>query len=169
MAAGEYVSVSSQSDTEQADLARERHELATTPDAELTELTNIFIGRGLTPDLAAQVAEQMTAKDALAAHAREELGMFDQTMANPLQAALASAASFVVGALPPVLLVLLLPLGILTTAVSGVTLLLLLGLGALAAQLGGAGLMKGAIRVAFWGVVAMGCTMLVGRLFGATI
>ena len=169
MAAGEYVSVSSQADTEQADLARERHELTTAPDAELRELTNIFIGRGLTPDLAQQVAEQLTAKDALAAHAREELGILEETMANPLQAALASAAAFVVGALPPVLLTLFLPMQILTTAVGGVTLLLLLALGTVAAQLGGAGLMKGAARVAFWGVVAMGCTMLVGHLFGTAV
>ncbi len=169
MAAGEYVSVSSQADTEQADLARERQELATTPDAELRELTSIFVARGLTAALAAQVAEQLTAKDALAAHAREELGILEETMANPLQAAMASAAAFVAGALPPVLLAALVPLPVLTPAVTVLTLLLLLVLGAVAAQQGGAGLLKGATRVAFWGAVAMGCTMLVGRLFGTTV
>jgi VIT1/CCC1 family predicted Fe2+/Mn2+ transporter len=166
MAAGEYVSVSSQADTEQADLARERRELAAVPEVEKTELANIYMARGLTADLAAQVAEQLMSKDALAAHVRDELGMSEGTQARPLQAALASATAFVAGALPPLLLVLFVPLAVLTPAVIGVSLLLLLALGGLAAHLGGAGLLKGSMRVAFWGLVAMACTMLVGRLFG---
>ncbi len=167
MAAGEYVSVSSQSDTENADLARERHELATMPEHELAELTGIYVQRGLTPDLARQVAEQLTANDALSAHARDELGIHELTRARPIQAALASAAAFAVGAAPPLLLVLALPLTSLTSVVMGVTLVLLVGLGALAAQLGGAPKMRGAVRVAFWGAVAMTATSLVGKLFGA--
>jgi VIT1/CCC1 family predicted Fe2+/Mn2+ transporter len=166
MAAGEYVSVSSQADTEQADLTRERRELTTSPESERKELAGIYIARGLTPDLAAQVADQLMAHDALGAHARDELGMFEATRARPIQAALASAAAFAAGATPPLLLVLSLPLSVLTPAVAGSSLLLLLILGGLAAQLGGAPLLKGAARVAFWGAVAMGCTALVGRLFG---
>ena len=166
MAAGEYVSVSSQSDTENADLERERRELATEPEHELAELTGIYVGRGLTPELAVQVAEQLTAKDALAAHARDELGLSDLTRARPIQAALSSAAAFAVGAAPPLLLVLVLPLAILTPVVMGVSLVLLIGLGSLAARLGGAPVARGAARVAFWGAVAMAATALVGRLFG---
>lgn len=169
MAAGEYVSVSSQSDTEQADLARERHELATMPEHELAELTGIYVGRGLTPELAAQVAAQLTATDALSAHARDELGLHELTRARPIQAALSSAAAFAVGAAPPLLLVLAVPLARLTPVVMGVTLLLLVGLGALAARLGGAPVTRGAVRVAFWGAVAMAATALVGRLFGAVV
>lgn len=166
MAAGEYVSVSSQADTEQADLARERQELLTSPASEMKELTGIYISRGLSADLAAQVVKELMAKDALGAHSRDELGMSEGTQAKPLQAALSSAAAFVAGALPPVLLVLFFPLAGLSAVVMGVSLVLLVALGSLAAHLGGAGLLKGAIRVAFWGVVAMGCTMLVGRWFG---
>jgi VIT1/CCC1 family predicted Fe2+/Mn2+ transporter len=166
MAAGEYVSVSSQADTEQADLARERRELAAAPEVEKTELTNIYMARGLSADLAGQVAEQLMSKDALAAHVRDELGMSEGTQARPLQAALASAAAFVAGALPPFLLVLFVPVAVLTPAVIGISLFLLLALGGLAARLGGAALLKGSMRVAFWGLVAMACTMLVGRLFG---
>jgi vacuolar iron transporter family protein len=166
MAAGEYVSVSSQADTEQADLARERKELLTSPASEIKELTGIYISRGLSADLAAQVVKELMAKDALGAHSRDELGMSEGTQAKPLQAALSSAAAFVAGALPPVLLVLFFPLASLSAMVMGVSLVLLVALGSLAAHLGGAGLLKGAIRVAFWGVVAMGCTMLVGRWFG---
>jgi VIT1/CCC1 family predicted Fe2+/Mn2+ transporter len=165
MAAGEYVSVSSQADTEQADLARERQELLTSPASEIKELTGIYISRGLSADLAAQVVKELMAKDALGAHSRDELGMSEGTQAKPLQAALSSAAAFVAGALPPVLLVLVFPLARLSAMVMGVSLVLLVALGSLAAHLGGAGLLKGAIRVAFWGVVAMGCTMLVGRWF----
>jgi len=167
MAAGEYVSVSSQSDTENADLARERDELATMPEHELAELTGIYVARGLTPELAAQVAEQLTAKDALGAHARDELGIHELTRARPIQAALASAAAFAIGATPPLLLVLALSHAVLTTAVMGVSLVLLVALGALAAHLGGAPLARGAVRVAFWGAVAMAATALVGRIFGA--
>ncbi|MBW7932107.1 MAG: VIT family protein [Gemmatimonadaceae bacterium] len=167
MAAGEYVSVSSQSDTEQADLARERAELASMPEHERAELAAIYVDRGLTPELAGQVADQLMAKDALGAHARDELGIHEMTRARPIQAALASAAAFAVGALPPVLLVLLLPHDALETSVTAISLVLLVGLGALAARLGGAPMLRGAIRVAFWGAVAMAATALLGRLFGA--
>ena len=166
MAAGEYVSVSSQSDTEAADLARERKELATSPDLERAELAGIYVARGLTEDLAGQVADQLMAKDALAAHAHDELGLSELTRARPLQAALSSAAAFAAGAAPPLVLVILLPLASLTASVMGVSLFLLVGLGALAAQLGGAPIGRGAVRVAFWGAMAMGVTALVGRLFG---
>jgi VIT1/CCC1 family predicted Fe2+/Mn2+ transporter len=167
MAAGEYVSVSSQADTETADLARERHELATAPDLERAELARIYAARGLTPELARQVADQLMAHDALGAHARDELGMSATTRARPIQAALASAAAFAAGAAPPVLLVLLLPVSVFTPAIVGSSLVLLLALGSLAARLGGAPLVRGAARVAFWGAVAMGCTALIGRFFGA--
>ena len=166
MAAGEYVSVSSQSDTEQADLARERLELATSPGLERAELAGIYVARGLTQDLAAQVADQLMAKDALAAHAHDELGLSELTRARPLQAALSSAAAFATGAAPPLLLVILLPLATLTASVMGVSLVPLIVLGALAARLGGAPVLRGAIRVGFWGAMAMGATALVGRLFG---
>jgi VIT1/CCC1 family predicted Fe2+/Mn2+ transporter len=166
MAAGEYVSVSSQSDTEEADLARERKELATQPESERAELAGIYVGRGLTADLAGQVADQLMAHDALGAHARDELGIFEATRARPIQAALASAAAFASGATPPLLVVLLLPLSAVTIAVASSSLFLLVALGALAAQLGGAPRIRGAARVAFWGAVAMGATALVGRLFG---
>ena len=166
MAAGEYVSVSSQSDTEEADLARERKELATSPDLERAELAGIYVARGLTEDLAGQVADQLMAKDALAAHAHDELGLSELTRARPLQAALSSAAAFAAGAAPPLALVILLPLASLTASVMGVSLFLLVVLGALAARLGGAPIGRGALRVAFWGAMAMGVTALVGRLFG---
>jgi VIT1/CCC1 family predicted Fe2+/Mn2+ transporter len=166
MAAGEYVSVSSQADTERADLARERRELATTPEHERAELAGIYVGRGLTPELAGQVADQLMAHDALGAHARDELGMSEATRARPIQAALSSAAAFAVGAAPPLLLVVFVPLARLTPAVVGSSLVLLIILGGLAARLGGASIGRGAVRVAFWGAVAMACTALVGRLFG---
>ncbi|MDX2263254.1 MAG: VIT family protein [Gemmatimonadales bacterium] len=169
MAAGEYVSVSSQSDTESADIARERGELATDADHELAELAGIYVKRGLTPDLAGQVAVQLTAHDALGAHARDELGIYESTRARPIQAAVASAAAFAVGAAPPALLAAFLPMTSLTLGVVAVTILLLVALGALAAQLGGASVVRGAGRVAFWGAVAMGVTALVGRLFGAVV
>jgi VIT1/CCC1 family predicted Fe2+/Mn2+ transporter len=169
MAAGEYVSVSSQADTEQADLARERLELATDPGAEHRELAGIYRSRGLSPALAEQVARELAAHDVLGAHARDELGMTESTQARPIQAALASAAAFAAGAMPPVFLVLLLPIPGLTITVAAVTVVLLLGLGALAAQLGGAPRGRGALRVGFWGAVAMGVTALVGRLFGAAV
>ncbi len=167
MAAGEYVSVSSQADTERADLALERAELAASPALEHAELAGIYVGRGLTPELAAQVADQLTAHDALGAHARDELNMSDATRARPIQAALASAAAFAAGALLPVLLVVVLPLAQLAWAVTVLSLALLLMLGAVAARLGGASLVRGALRVAFWGALAMGVTALVGRVFGA--
>ena len=169
MAAGEYVSVSSQADTEAADLTRERRELATAPDSERAELAGIYVKRGLSPDLADQVAVQLMAKDALAAHARDELGISEMTRARPLQAALASAAAFAAGALPPVLLGWAVPLSVLTPTIVVVSLALLAVLGAMAARLGGAPLARGALRVAFWGAVAMGCTALVGRLLGTAV
>jgi vacuolar iron transporter family protein len=167
MAAGEYVSVSSQSDTEQADLDRERRELANNPDAELAELTGIYVARGLGRELAADVARQLMDHDALAAHARDELGLFEMTRARPIQAALASAVAFAVGAVLPVTLVLLVPLPILPPIVVVTTLFLLVLLGALAGRLGGASMRRGALRVAFWGALAMACTALVGRVFAA--
>jgi len=169
MAAGEYVSVSSQADTEQADLARERGELATSPEAERAELAGLYITRGLSRELAIQVADQLMAHDALGAHARDELGIHETTRARPIQAAIASAASFAVGAAPPAVLAALLPAGVLTPGVVGVSLGLLLLLGGVAARLGGAPIARGALRVAFWGAVAMGCTAVVGRLFGAVV
>jgi VIT1/CCC1 family predicted Fe2+/Mn2+ transporter len=169
MAAGEYVSVSSQADTEQADLDRERRELATRDAHERAELAGIYVSRGLTPELARQVADQLMAHDALGAHARDELGLFETTRARPLQAALASAAAFSLGAVPPLLGVAWLPLAVLTPAVVASTLVLLAVLGGSAARLGGAPLATGAARVTFWGAVAMGCTALVGRLFGGVV
>ena len=166
MAAGEYVSVSSQADTERADLARERRELATSPEAERAELAGIYMTRGLDRELAVQVADQLMARDALGAHARDELGIQEITRARPIQAAVASAVSFTVGAAPPALLAALVPGG-LTRAVVAVTLALLLVLGGVAARLGGAPLARGALRVAVWGAAAMACTAAVGRLFGA--
>jgi VIT1/CCC1 family predicted Fe2+/Mn2+ transporter len=169
MAAGEYVSVSSQKDTEQADLEREKKELATTPKAERAELAGIYVARGLKRDLAIQVADQLMAHDALGAHARDELGIHELTRARPIQAAVASAASFAAGAAPPAALAALLPAAALTPGVVAVTLVLLLALGAVAARLGGASAVRGALRVAFWGAVAMACTAGAGRLFGAVV
>jgi len=169
MAAGEYVSVSSQADIEQADLARERSELASAPEAEHRELAAIYVARGLTPELADQVATQLTAHDALGAHARDELGITDLSRARPMTAALASAASFAVGAVPPLAMALAVSAEQTTPVIFGGTLLLLLALGAFAARLGGAGLWRGALRVAFWGVAAMGVTGLVGHLFGVAV
>jgi VIT1/CCC1 family predicted Fe2+/Mn2+ transporter len=169
MAAGEYVSVSSQSDTELADLERERRELATQPAEELAELAGIYVGRGLTPQLAAEVAAQLTAHDALGAHARDELGLSHATRARPIQAALSSAAAFAVGAALPVLLVWLTPLAGLSTIVTVTSLVLLVILGGVAASLGGAPIWRGALRVAFWGAIAMGATALVGKLFGTAV
>lgn len=166
MAAGEYVSVSSQADTEQADLARERRELETAPESERAELAAIYVGRGLTPELADSVAAQLMAHDALGAHARDELGLSEHTLARPLQAALASAAAFALGALPPVALAWLAPLDSLSLVVGASSLALLAVLGAIAAQLGGAPRARGALRVAFWGAAAMATTALIGRLFG---
>src|SRR6185437_1706000 len=169
MAAGEYVSVSSQADTEAADLTRERSELAADPAAEHAELAGIFESRGLTPALASEVAQQLMAKDALGAHAREELGLSELTTARPLQAAFSSAVSCAAGAALPVLVSAFVPASYLTRAVIGTTLVLLVGLGALAAQVGGASLTRGALRVAFWGALAMGASALIGRIFGTTV
>ena len=167
MAAGEYVSVSSQSDTERADLDREREELAADPQAEHAELTGIYVARGLTPELAAEVSRQLSLHDALEAHAREELGIHAATRARPLQAALASAGAFAVGAAPPALLAALWPPATLSWVVMGSTLILLALLGAVAARLGGARLRRGALRVTLWGAIAMVTTDLVGRLVGS--
>jgi VIT1/CCC1 family predicted Fe2+/Mn2+ transporter len=169
MAAGEYVSVSSQADTEHADLTRERDELANSPEAERDELAGFYITRGLSRDLAIQVADQLMAHDALGAHARDELGIHETTRARPIQAAVASATSFALGAALPAVLAALLPTGVLTPGIVGVTLGLLLVLGGVAARLGGAPLTRGALRMVFWGAVAMGCTFAVGRLFGAVV
>jgi VIT1/CCC1 family predicted Fe2+/Mn2+ transporter len=169
MAAGEYVSVSSQADTERADLERERRELATDEPAERAELTGIYVKRGLTPALAAQVAEQLMAKDALAAHARDELGLSEVTTARPLQAALASAGTFAVGALLPVVVAALAAPAWASRLVTASALVLLAVLGAVAARIGGAPLLRGSLRVAFWGALAMAASALVGRLFGTTV
>ena len=169
MAAGEYVSVSSQADTERADLERERRELATDEPAERAELTAIYVERGLSPALASQVSEQLMSKDALAAHARDELGLFAATAARPLQAALASAVTFAVGALLPVAVSAAVPRGQLATLVTVSALALLAVLGAVAARVGGAPMWRGAFRVALWGAFAMGVSALVGRLFGGVI
>jgi len=167
MAAGEYVSVSSQSDTEGADLDRERKELAADPQAEHAELTGIYVARGLPPELAAEVSRQLALHDALGAHAREELGIHAATRARPLQAALASAAAFAVGAAPPALLAAFWPPATLSWIVMGSTLVLLALLGSVAAALGGAPLGRGALRVTLWGAIAMVTTDLAGRLLGA--
>jgi VIT1/CCC1 family predicted Fe2+/Mn2+ transporter len=169
MAAGEYVSVSSQADTEQADLARERAELAADPIAEHAELTKIYGGGGLTPELADQVATQLAENGALEAHARDELGLSAVTAARPLQAAGASAATFTAGALLPVVVAILAPTSSVAILVTGSALVLLAVLGAVAARVGGAAVVRGAIRVAFWGAIAMGASALVGRLFGTTV
>ena len=168
MAAGEYVSVSSQADTEAADTAKERLELESAREAELAELTHIYVQRGLDKALAQQVARQLTAHDALGAHLRDELGISQAFAARPVQAALASAAAFATGALPPLLLAWQWRGGGLSAAITVVTLLLLAVLGALAGWLGGASMVKGALRVLFWGAVALGVTAGIGHLFGVT-
>jgi len=169
MAAGEYVSVSSQADTERADLALEGRELAADEDAEQRELAAIYVRRGLEPAVAQTVAQQLMAHDALGAHARDELGLSDQLAARPLQAALASAATFAVGALLPILAVMLPPPVWVVPVTSGASLMCLAALGALAAQVGGGSAWRGALRVAFWGALAMLATAGVGALFGTTV
>lgn len=169
MAAGEYVSVSSQADTEQADLKRERRELAEDPAGEEDELTGLYVKRGLEPSLARSVAQQLMAKDALGAHARDELGMSDELAARPLQAAVASAATFAVGAGLPLVTAMVAPASSLPLVVAGVSLVCLAGLGALAARAGGASALVGAGRVAFWGALAMGVTAGVGALVGTAV
>lgn len=167
MAAGEYVSVSSQSDTEQSDLRREQRELGAQPVAEQQELAAIYMERGVERALAAQVAAQLMAKDALGAHARDELGISHATRARPVQAAFASAGSFAVGALVPLGVAVLAPAATLAPAVTALSLVLLVLLGGVAARAGGASAMVGAARVGFWGALAMGLTYAVGALFGA--
>ena len=169
MAAGEYISVSSQADTERADLTRERRELAETPDAELLELQGIYVARGLEPALARQVAEQLTAHDALSAHARDELGITAELAARPVQAALASAATFAVGAALPLIIAAVAPRAAVIPAVSASSLACLAALGAVAASAGGAGRLRGAVRVTFWSALALALTAFVGRLFGTTV
>lgn len=169
MAAGEYVSVSSQADTEKADLERERRELAEQPEAELEELADIYVHRGLSPGLAREVATELMAKDALAAHSRDELGIVEHLAANPLQAAVTSAITFAVGAAVPLLSVLLSPPAVLLPTTMVVTVLALALLGALGGWTGGAGTVRPAARVVLWGVIAMAVTYGVGLLFGAVV
>lgn len=165
MAAGEYVSVSSQSDTENADLEREVHSLKTNPQFEMEELTQLYIARGLDRELASQVANQLMATDALQAHARDELGISETMTAKPLQAAFVSAASFIVGAALPVLMVLATPLNILLPAIIGITLLCLALLGIAGARIGGVKVLRPTLRMLLWGSLSLGLTTLVGMLF----
>lgn len=169
MAAGEYVSVSSQADTEGADLARERRELADDPEGELKELTAIYESRGLQPALAKQVSKELMAHDALAAHARDELGITSTFSARPVQAAVSSAGTFAVGAAMPLLVVVFSPESAMLSFVFGTTLVFLAGLGSLAAYTGGAPILKAAFRVSFWGALAMALTALVGKLFNVSV
>lgn len=169
MAAGEYVSVSSQADTENADLATERRELATQGAAEEKELADIYVKRGLDPELARTVAVQLMVHDALGAHARDELGITEQMTARPLQAAATSAVTFGVGAALPLFVVVFAPLSQIPLIVSGVSLVCLAMLGALAARTGGASPWVGAVRVALWGAVAMAATAVIGKLFGTAV
>ncbi|MEQ1609469.1 MAG: VIT family protein [Hyphomonadaceae bacterium] len=169
MAAGEYVSVSSQSDTEKADLARETRELADSPDMEKQELTQIYIDRGLDPHLARQVADQLMAKDALKAHARDELGISEYTTAQPVRAAITSSITFSVGAALPLLIVLVAPARGLELLVGGASIAFLALLGFLGARTGGANIWKSVLRVVFWGAMAMLVTAGIGRLFGAVV
>jgi len=168
MAAGEYVSVSSQSDTERADLERERRELASEPEREMAELAQLYVDRGLEPGLADEVARQLMSKDALGAHARDELGISAATAARPVQAALTSAATFSVGAAAPLILLLVSPLKLILPVVALGSLACLALLGLIGAQTGGARLIKPTFRVTFWGALAMGVTAGIGALFGAT-
>lgn len=167
MAAGEYVSVSSQADTEKADLEREKKELETDEAYEREELTNIYIERGLEPSLAREVSRQLMAHDALSAHARDELGLSEISSANPIQAAFASAISFSIGALLPLLIVFISPGNLMMQLVGGGSLVCLAVMGGVAAQAGGANIFIGAIRVSVWGVIAMVVTAIIGSLFGS--
>jgi VIT1/CCC1 family predicted Fe2+/Mn2+ transporter len=169
MATGEYVSVSSQADTERADLERERRELADDPDAEHRELAAIYVGRGLDPELASEVAKQLAAIDALEAHARDELGILERLRARPIQAALASAAAFASGAALPLAAAVLAPAETAPRIVAGLSLAFLAFLGAVAARIGRSGAAKGALRVTFWGAIAMALTAAIGRAFGVAI
>jgi VIT1/CCC1 family predicted Fe2+/Mn2+ transporter len=169
MAAGEYVSVHSQADLEKSDLDQELDEIRANPEAELRELTSIYVNRGLDATLARQVAEQLSAHDALGAHARDELGITDEQAPRPILAALSSAASFTLGALLPLVLVFLFSGGMLIPAVSVGSLLLLAVLGAVAANIGGASMLRGALRVTFWGALALALTASLGTLFGISV
>ena len=169
MAAGEYVSVSSQTDAERADIARETRELAETPEAELEELTRIYVDRGLDRDLAEKVAVQLTERDALGSHARDELGISETVTARPIQAALVSALTFAVGAVVPLMVTLFVPESRIALLVAASTILGLAVLGGLGASAGGAGVMRGATRVTLWGALAMAATAAVGALFGVTV
>ena len=169
MAAGEYVSVSSQTDAERADLARETRELEKMPETELEELTRIYVDRGLDRDLAEKVASQLTERDALGSHARDELGISETVTARPIQAALVSALTFAVGAVFPLIVALLVPETRIALLVAASTLIGLAVLGGLGASAGGAGVVRGAARVTFWGALAMGATAAVGALFGVTV
>ena len=169
MAAGEYVSVSSQSDTEQADLTRERKELAENVGFERQELADIYIKRGVQPELAQQVAQQLMAKDALAAHARDELGISEVTTARPVQAALTSAATFAAGAAMPLLMVVVSPSAYLVPMVSLASLIFLGVLGAVGAKAGGADVVRATARVTFWGALAMAATAGIGKIFGTIV
>ncbi len=169
MAAGEYVSVSSQLDTERADLGRERVELTENFNVETAELAQIYVGRGVERELARQVAEQLMAKDALGAHARDELGISAAITARPMQAAFTSALTFASGAALPIAAVLIAPQRFLLPAVAGASLIFLAGLGALGAWVGGAGILKPALRVAFWGAFAMAVTAGIGALIGKAV
>ena len=169
MAAGEYVSVSSQSDTERADLARERQELSDNPAFERDELTQIYVTRGVDQALARQVAEQLMAKDALTAHARDELGISEITTARPVQAALTSAVTFSAGAAMPLLMVVVSPAGLLVPIVSAASLGFLALLGAIGAKTGGSNILRATARVTFWGALAMALTAGIGKLFGTVV
>jgi VIT1/CCC1 family predicted Fe2+/Mn2+ transporter len=169
MAAGEYVSVHSQADTEQADLTKERTELKSDPEFEHAELAAIYVSRGLHPDLAKQVAEQLMTHDALGAHARDELGFSEDLKARPVQAALASAASFAIGAFLPLAATAIAPHSTVIPSVAVTSLLFLATLGGLAARAGGAKILTGALRVTFWGALAMGVTAGIGAIFGTTV
>ncbi len=169
MAAGEYVSVSSQADTEAADLARERLELQARPQAELDELTHIYVERGLSYDLARQVAVELTANNALDAHARDELGIIEHMAARPIEAALTSAVTFAVGAALPLLMVVLFPSGTLIYSVAVASLIFLALLGAIGAKAGGADVLKASVRVTFWGAFAMVLTAGIGALVGMAV
>ncbi len=169
MAAGEYVSVSSQADTENADRRREEEELRSDPDGELRELTQIYVGRGLNESLAHQVAVQLTAHDAITAHLRDELGITEQLAARPLQAAFASAVSFAVGAALPLSVAMLSPATWIVTAVATAAVVSLACLGGVSASVGGASVTKAAARLSFWGVIAMAATSLIGWLFGVSV
>lgn len=169
MAAGEYVSVSSQSDTERADFSREREELTDNRGPELEELAQIYVARGVDLTLSREVAEQLMAKDSLSAHARDELGLSEVTKARPVQAAFASAAAFSIGAVMPLLMVVVSPADMLVPIVSGTSLAFLALLGAVGGRAGGAGVVRATARVTFWGAVAMVLTAGIGKLFGAAI